>query len=263
MSLIRNFFSKIDANHQYKLAIEEHKKGKIDNAIILFTRALEKHEDHLPSLYSRGSLYIDVHRWDKALEDLEKVRKISPNADSLNFLLGICQSGLKNYQKGLIHFGKAIEEKPNRPEPYWNRALLYKNNDENEKALIDINKAIAIRDNDYTYYCIKAQILENLKRNEEAIECYDKGIEFEKGDRDSLQLKIGFLQRINEKAEALKGINILIEQHPYDPNLFAQRGEIKESTGDLSGAIEDYNFAYKSGLQEMKVKLEKLNSSQK
>ena len=87
MKIIKDFFAKIDANHQFKLGIEEHRKGRIDNAIEMFSRAIKKYDNHIPSLYSRGSLYIDIVRWDKAILDLEKVKILDSNTENIDFLI--------------------------------------------------------------------------------------------------------------------------------------------------------------------------------
>jgi tetratricopeptide (TPR) repeat protein len=258
MKIVKNFFAKINANHQFKLGIEEHRKGQIDNAIEMFSRAIKKYEKHIPSLYSRGSLYIDIVRWDKALLDLEKVKLFDINAENIDFLMGICYCGLGNFDKGLRLLEEQINKTPLRPEPYWNRALAYKNIDKNEEALIDINKAIDILRRDFKLFCIKAEILENLERNDEAVECYNKAIEIEKLPGESLLHKIEFLKRNNKLEEALVGMNKMIEQYPYDGHLFLKRGVLNELSNKMDLARLDYQSALTNGVSEAKEKIKNI-----
>jgi len=67
MNKIKLFLAKIDANQYYKLAAKEHKQSHIDIAIKQCVRAIEKYENHLPSLTLLSSMYYENEMWDKAL----------------------------------------------------------------------------------------------------------------------------------------------------------------------------------------------------
>lgn len=258
MELIKKFFSKIDANHKYKLGLEEHRKGRIENSIEMFSKAIDKYEEHLPSLFARGQLYIDIVRWDKAILDLKKVKSLDPDFENIDFLIGICSCALGDMEKGLNLLDSQITKTPKRPEPYWNRAIAYKNIGENEKALNDINKAIDILRRNYKLYCIKAEILEDLDRKQEAEKCYDKAIEIEKDPGESLLNKIGYFKRNGKIEPAITGMDELIKRYPFDGHLFLKRGELKQLKGAIESAKEDFTSALNNGAMEAKEKLKNI-----
>ena len=260
MNLIKKYFSKIDANHQYKLGYEEHQKGQINNAIELFTRAIEKYENHISSLYSRGSLYIDMLQWDKALADLEKAYGLDPKLDGIHFLIGICHCSIGNMKVGIKNLEKQIELTPKLPEPYWNRAIFYLRNEKYELAMKDINTSIEITPKNPHLHSIKGKILEEQSLFIEAEKSYIEGANLEKKPGDSTLSLKEFYKRTENIDGSIKIIEKILEEFPYEPEILAEGGDMYKNKGDFVKAREFYEKAKNAGWEKAKEKLIELNS---
>ncbi|WP_299261809.1 hypothetical protein [uncultured Aquimarina sp.] len=260
MNAFKKYFSKINANHQFKLGLEEHKKGRIDNAIELYTRALEKYNNHIPSLFTRGSLYIDIFQWDKALMDLEKVYEMDPKADNIHFLLGVCQCSIGNEEIGIKNLEKQIELTPKRPESYWNKAIFHLRNEKYDLAIKDINKSIKITPKNPYLHSIKGKILEEQSLINEAEESYLKGANLEKKPADSTIRLKEFYKRIKNIDGSIEIIERILEVFPYEPEILAEGGDMYKNKGNFTKAKDYYERAKNAGWEKAKEKLAELSS---
>jgi len=165
---MKNYFSKIDAKQQYKLAVEELNRGRINNAFELLDRAIEKYENHIESLTLRGNLYAGINKWDKTLLDFEKLNVIQPKTKNIKLIIGNCHYHMRNYNESIKFLTEHILIEPKYPVAYVNRANSYKNINKFEKALIDINEAIRITPRNIDSYLLRAEIQEELNQLKEA-----------------------------------------------------------------------------------------------
>ena len=256
MNFIKKYFAKIDANHQFKLGVEELKKGLIDNAIELFDRAIEKYEDHLPSHSIKGEIYLDMQRWDKAIECFRKVENLNDSKDNISLYIGVAECGVGNTETGIKYLNKQIEKTPLRPEPYWNKAIANLRVEKFDKALIDIDKALNILPHNGYLYSIKAEILDGMNDYENAEKNYDIAIS---KDENYINGKIEFQIRNDKINDAIKELKILIEKHPFEGGLYFKRGELYEKLNNNELALNDYKKAFENGITAGKIKMRELN----
>ncbi len=98
----------------FNQGIDCHEKGKHEEALEYYTKALSKNPKDSDILCNRGNVYLDMGKYDKAIED----------------------------------YGRAIKLNPNDSDLYTNRADVYRKLGENEKALKDYKKALEIKTNE-------------------------------------------------------------------------------------------------------------------
>ncbi|AXT49452.1 hypothetical protein D1818_00940 [Aquimarina sp. BL5] len=262
MNIFKKHFSKTNAKHLFKLGHEEYKKGKIDNAIKLYTKAIEKFNDHIPSLYSRGSLYIDIFQWDKALADLEKVYKLDSKAYNIHFLLGVCQCSTGNEKIGIENLKKQIELTPKSPDLYWNMAIFNLRNEKYDLAFKDINTALEITPKNPYLHSIKGKILEKKGLIDKAEESYLIGANLEKKSGDSTGKLKEFYKRTDNITGCIKMIEKILEAFPYEPEILNEGGDLYRIKGDLVKAKEYYERAKNAGWENANEKLLKINSQE-
>lgn len=252
------YFSKIDAKQQYKLAVEELNRGRVNNAIELLDRAIDKYENHIPSLNLRGNVYASINKWEKTLKDFEKLYKLDSQTKKINLIIGNSHFYMRNYNKSIEFLSKHISLEPNYHVAYTQRAISYKNIGEIEKALIDIDKAIKIVPRISNLHIIKADILERLNRINDAEKTFDRAIEIEIQETTSFisfNHKMDFLERNERTLEAIDNLNKVLAENPYNRDLYFKRAEIYYSKGEYKMAEKDFEIALQYGLIEAKSKL--------
>lgn len=157
--------------------------GGIINAC---SRELRSAEPHLASLltYKRGIGYRLRNDFDKAINDLQEVKKASPNFAAVNFQLQIVYNsrGLeafnkKNYKQAFDDVTLAIQADPQNPTPYINRCAIYLYAwKQYTEAVGDCTAAIRLTNRSSTAYSHRAYAYEMLNNRNEAIADYRRAL---------------------------------------------------------------------------------------
>lgn len=82
-----------------------------------------------------------VHTYDMVISDLEKIINLDTGFSFAYYNKGYIDCKMGNYRDAVTSFTKAIQNKPNFPEAFYNRGLLYILLNEKQKGCEDLSKA--------------------------------------------------------------------------------------------------------------------------
>jgi tetratricopeptide (TPR) repeat protein len=255
------FFKNVDANHQYKLAIQELNKGLTNNALTLLDRSLEKNEEHIPSLELRANIHSNLMKWDKTLTDYLKIKSIDQNCKNINLQIGNSYFFTRDYQKAIEFLTVHNENNLNYFQAYLHRSYSYLAIKEVDKALQDIKKAIDIVPRNIELYIVQGNIYEELEDFDNARKSFDKAIQLEKEELSTflcLGHKLDFLQRINKIEEAIEVVTEKILENPFNAFLYLKRGKLYQVNKNIQLSKEDYLIALNYGVFEAKTELKNI-----
>ncbi|MBP3924579.1 tetratricopeptide repeat protein [bacterium] len=103
-----------------------HDKGKNDEAIFMYNKAVLKDENYYKGYYNLGVLYLEENRPNLAIEQFEKVKKLKKDYPYAFYNTGCAYLQLKEYKKARREFLNAIALKNTIPEFHYNLAYTYK-----------------------------------------------------------------------------------------------------------------------------------------
>ena len=83
----------------FDLAVQNHQKKNYQVAINLYNSILKIEPDHFKSIFSLGSLLLQIKRFDLAKPLLEKAIEIDPNYTDAYNSLGVIFQELGEFQK--------------------------------------------------------------------------------------------------------------------------------------------------------------------
>ncbi|PKP24003.1 MAG: hypothetical protein CVU03_13995 [Bacteroidetes bacterium HGW-Bacteroidetes-2] len=255
------FFKKIDSNHQHKLAIEELKRGRTNNALTVLNRSLENFEDHVPSLELRADINARLNKWDKTLTDLKKIQSLNSSFKDINMFVGNSYFFTRNFDLAIEYLTLHIQDKTHSFEAYLHRAYSYLAIGKKTEALSDIEKAISIVPRNFHLYIAKANILEELNKIDTALLTFDKAIGIEQEDTStyfSIIHKVDFLQRNDKGKDAISILDKEISENPCNADLYFKRGEIHLTNGDAELSKTDLSIALNFGIFEAKTKIKNI-----
>lgn len=92
--------------YQYKTA------GKLDSAVLMYKKALEKDENNMGALVNLGEVYLMAGQSDNALALLDKYLKMDPNAEVANYLKAYGHYVKKENEKALDVLHKVEKANP-------------------------------------------------------------------------------------------------------------------------------------------------------
>lgn len=166
----------------YKKANKHNVNKKYSLAIEYYHKALQIDENHLKSLKELSTLYENINDNENAIIYYKKLLNLTPKKDIPNTVIclnqiGVCYNKLKNYNKSIEYFKKALHFKNDISEIYDNLSVCYFNT--REYKLSEINSLISMRLNNcekvnkdlgFLYFC--------LKEYDKSIKYYNDSIKF-------------------------------------------------------------------------------------
>ena len=214
------------------------KKGKIDEAINCFDKAIELNPlFELPWL-NKASTFLRIKDYEKALEHVNKALELHPRwADALR-LKGVVLINLKRNDEAVGVLRKAVKINPEdwRSWDSLGRALF--NLRKYEEALECFEKALKINPNNYELYYLKGLTLMQLGRLEDSINVLSTALGLKPSHIPSLMLKARLLLNEGKYEEALEILDTVLEKEPENIEALLVKGLTLSRLNRYREAIE-------------------------
>ena len=240
-------------------ALELHKKGKIEEAIDLYSQLVEKNNDNSQILFLIGTAYIQIKKIKEGINYLKKSLALKPDNASAHSNLGNAFKYLKHYDEAISCYNKAIQINPNHADSFSNRGIVFLEMRRLDEALENFNDAIKINPNHLFAHSNKGIALKDLNRYDEAIASYDKAIQINPNFEEPYNNKGNVFKNLKQYDEALKNYEKVMQLNPnYDyilgkilhfkmflcdwSNLNLLQEKIKEALDKKSKVIEPFSF---------------------
>lgn len=108
--------------------------GHINSALEYYKEAIEADPSYAHTYFDRGSLYLNLEKYDLALVDLKKAVKIDPEYHDFQLALGSALLTIGNVDESLIHLSKAVSIDQNSTAAKLYLGLAYAKKGNYEKA---------------------------------------------------------------------------------------------------------------------------------
>ncbi|MDR1124168.1 MAG: tetratricopeptide repeat protein [Elusimicrobiota bacterium] len=165
------------------------------------------------------------------IREMEMSLIINPDPIIYAYSLGNIYVVLREFDKALASYDKAISLDKNLYAAYFNKGYVLYYLGKTEEALEYINKAILLNPNIDGMYIGKADILDNIGLPEEAFENYQKAAEISTDNIRVYARLSNFYYRHGENEKALEALNAVTElaKKNNDKNLLAESLKFKVS----------------------------------
>ncbi len=191
----------------------------------------------------RGNDYYELKEHEKAIEDYNKAIELNPNVSQAYYNRGLAYGELKEYEKAIEDYNNAIELNPNDAHAYNNRGTAYDGLQQHKKAIEDYNKAIELNPNLTLVYNNRGTAYGGLQQHKKAIEDYNKALEL------NPLYALAYINRGNtygeltEHEKAIEDYSKAIELNPTYAHAYNNRGTVYYELKEHEKAIGDYNKA--------------------
>ena len=147
------------------------------------------------------------------------------------------------YEKAIVHYTDALELKPDFPEGYHNRGLVYFDAGEFERAIQDFNRAIELNPVSAPAYNNRGIVYSKKGDFDRAIRDYSKVISLKPDLLDGYNNRgIAYRER-GDFDKAIQDFDTVIALDPNNAFVYNSRGNIYSKKGDFDRAIQDYDRA--------------------
>jgi tetratricopeptide (TPR) repeat protein len=237
--------------HYYR-AILLYRMGKFAEAVQDYEKIVKVRPDMVDVLFSLGKCGVAIGEYDKAIEYLNKLRKILPNDYEVNNLLSAAYRFQINQLLALradqpedtevtYKLAFAYYETNQLDESYElsckleqtdKSAIIYNlmcqtliKMNKKELAHVTLNKALVDYPDNYELNLYKANMLDELGNVEEAIEYYDRAISIKPSEAVTYNNKAYSLNRLEQYNEALVCASKAVTLDPNMPNGYRNKAE--------------------------------------
>jgi Tfp pilus assembly protein PilF len=208
------------------------------NAETLWTDAMNQYPFIEIAYENRGIYYKDHNQLDKMLKDYEFVtQKLNSKNDKIWSNLGNLYGLMKEFDKSLNAYSKAIEYNPANSSTYLNRAITFSMMGKYAQSLPDFDKSIELEPNVALTYKNRAYTRMQLGQYDQSIADYDKAIQLY--PYDTLSYLNRGISKFNAKKfpEALEDFKTFISKSPNNAQAYFNASISAKNINQFSEAL--------------------------
>lgn len=247
-----NLYSQEDAVTLNSKGIEYAKKGELNEAFILFEKAIKIDPEFSSAYANRGNVYRIQKKYKLAINDFTKSFELKRN---LNTIYARANSFLEidDFQSAVNDYTIIIDESPTFSSIYFDRAYAYLRLENYVEAKKDLESQLQYDPKDFKSLANLVGVKKELGLYESAIKDYDK-ILVEFPNQDDLHKiynnRANLYLKIKNYSKAFEDINKAVEiKNDYDMG-YLNRGVINMKLGNIKTACQDFNKAIKLGVEK-------------
>jgi TonB family protein len=162
---LHNTDTAFDAHKAIDKGLKYMKVREYDNAIEAFTKVIKIYPRHAPAFSARGSAYMYLGEYKKAVTDFNTAISRSRNGQIVLYYRqrGISYTALKKYKKAIKDFNRVIKIEPDNKVAYFCRGEALRKSGEYGKAIEDYTKVIELDESYIQAYYNRAISYSKLK----------------------------------------------------------------------------------------------------
>jgi tetratricopeptide (TPR) repeat protein len=145
-TLNRSFLRRLNLgiNYLFRRSAYHYLQGDYDRAIQQYTRDVEREPGQVNHYLGRAACHLNIFQKERAIADMERALKISPDSAIALQLRGEIFSLEKDYDAAFDYFDRAQAINPRWSVPYFDRASILLDRKDFRAALAELNKAISL-----------------------------------------------------------------------------------------------------------------------
>jgi tetratricopeptide (TPR) repeat protein len=228
-----------NAGVQSGLGLLAMSEGRLDDAVVAFTRAMDMAPNNIFALRMRANVFKTLGQTDKALADLDELLEMDPKAAEAYVNKADLYFGQGDLQKALEATDAALTLTPNEPSLLVLRAALLSKLDRREEADRAFETSLRIRPMASTYLTrAQNRPKADFQARQTDIDAAEK---LEPDNLSVISMRANLLLDRGKGQQALALLSKSITAHPdRKPNLLLDRATIAVKVGRTDLAIQDF-----------------------
>jgi len=174
------------ADDLFRHALEQYRRGSLDQAERFGAEALERNAHHFDALHLCGLVALRRQRRDAAFTHLRQAVDINPSHAGSWYLMGCLLSESGRYPEAVDSLSRALTLQPNLVEARLARAAALARSARPRDALADLDSALALGADGANVHVIRASVMIDLRLPAEAIESCRRALERQPGLPEAL-----------------------------------------------------------------------------
>jgi tetratricopeptide (TPR) repeat protein len=178
----------------------------------------------------RATEALRVSKYAEARTHLDALLRLAPNHPEANYLYGVYASKNNDEPHAISYWLHALEADPNHLRSLLSLSEAYLREHRVEEALGAAKRAVAADPSSWRSHALLANVLAQQLANGEALEQAERALELGHAQADSVEpLLAALLARQGKKDRAQQVLESYLRDHPNDPAVKGELGEIQSS----------------------------------
>ncbi|WP_372895061.1 tetratricopeptide repeat protein [Stieleria sp.] len=232
---------------------------------------LELDPENPIALHLLGSLSLQQGELETAMEALTEASRLAPQWTEPREQIALLHRMNENPQAAIEEQSALIEQEPEQPAHYVNRAFAHTQAGNHDDALRDYQRACELDPENEHIFFLRGCFFMDRQEDELALEDFNRTLELS-GVYDGARLRRAtVLMRLKRHDQALEDYEKLIEKFPDDPYAYSGRAYAHQMQGDESAAEADIDrlaeiapeSAQEAAIQSLHAKVNRLESEER
>ena len=266
-----------DPAFHYRQAFLKRASGDLNGAILDLEKAVQSKDSQISYVWKLTELYCEGGQYEKAIERIDGLLSHDPgNQEYRKKKIEALRQLDRNYEafeefekgnelnphdpewlmeeaeflhdaekpgEALDRIARAININPEKPEYRIAKADIMLELDNIHGALNEVNEAIRVMPCNPDNYVLAAKLMDELGMHEDAERHLLKATELRPHEIIRYQDLSEHFEKLENFRKAIECHDRMIELNPERAQLYFERAGLKEETGDVQGAREDYRKA--------------------
>jgi protein O-mannosyl-transferase len=214
-----------------------------NNSITLFSHAIEVTHNNAVAHNNLGNAYLDLGRYQHAIESYKQAIKIRPDYAEAHYNLGCACVKLGRYQDAIEAYEQAIRIKPDFAEAHCGLGAAYGNLGRYKEALNAYKQAVRIKPDFVKAHSGLGMACVKLGYYQDAVEAYKQVIRI-KPDLMEAYINLGAAYRnLGRYQEAIETYQEALRIKPDFADAYVTMGVTYDKLGRIQDAIESWKQA--------------------
>jgi tetratricopeptide (TPR) repeat protein len=209
----------------------------------VFSGCLLKRPDHAHVYWCRAILYVQLRRYEDAVDDSSKVIELDPKHAGAWHNRGVAYGYLNQLDKALANLSTAVELDPDHAVAWHDRGIAYAYLNEFDNAVADLSKAVKLDPNYVAAWYDRGAAYNRLNRPQDALADYTKAIDLDPGFVSAWHNRGVTYSLLRQPENALSDLSRAIQLNPKHLEAWYNRGNVHGGLRQFEKALADYTQA--------------------
>jgi tetratricopeptide (TPR) repeat protein len=220
-----------------KQAAEKQQNGDVDGAIALYNQVISIDPENYVAYHNLGIAYIIQKKWDAALEALIHAQLIDPTKGEDSYLAGFVYMNMKDFERAIVKFKRAIQLNYNGPDVYATLANAYQLTGKPAEALAAVQDGLKVNPDSVNLWLLAGGFNMTLNKTEEAIAAYQKVIELDPSVIPVYNMLGSIYSMSNRYEEAAVILKKGVETHPKNTDGYVLLSSVYYELNKMDDAL--------------------------
>ena len=235
---------------EFYIGLTSYKKGKYEEAIKHYDRAIDLNPQSANAYNNRGNAKRALGRHRDAIADYDQAIDLNPQPANAYNNRGNAKCALGRHRDAIADYDQAILIYPHFAEAYNNRGNAKCALGRHRDSIADYDQAISINSQYAEAYCNRGNAKVALGRHRDAIADYDQAISINSQYAEAYYNRGIAKVALGQHHDAITDYDQAILIHPHFVKAYCNRGNIYKAIGEYEKARADLQRAFELATEQ-------------